>query len=70
METLTPEAANRLTSIINGLGTCLSADAEPLHGELERLGRFAEPSLTYLMTLETDPATRATIESIQATLRR
>ncbi|HJT35325.1 MAG TPA: hypothetical protein VJ783_25085 [Pirellulales bacterium] len=70
MEALTPEAASRLLSIIQGLGTCMSADAEPLHRELERLGRFAEPALNYLMTLESDPTTRAQIERLRTELRR
>ena len=70
METLTPEAADRLLSVIRGLGTCMSADAEPLHSELDRLGRFAEPAINYLMTLESDPTARAQIERLRSELAR
>lgn len=70
MEALTPEAADRLLSAIQGLGTCMSADAEPLHSELDRLGRFAEPALNYLMTLESDPTSREQIERLRSELLR
>lgn len=64
METLTPEAADRLSSVILDLGTCLSSDAEPWHSELDRFGRFAEPVLAYLKDRATDAATRDAIERL------
>jgi hypothetical protein len=48
MELLTPEESGRLLKLIRESGPCLSAETEPLRGELTRLGRFAEPVLRRL----------------------
>lgn len=48
MELLTPEESARLLNLIRESGPCLSAETEPLRGELTRLGRFAEPVLRRL----------------------
>jgi hypothetical protein len=69
METLTPEAADRLSTVINELGTCLAPDAEPLRSELDRLGRFALPALAYLATDAGDPATRDAVRRLRAELK-
>jgi hypothetical protein len=70
MEALTPETASRLTAVIDDLGTCASAEAEPLQSELARLGRFAEPALKYLLAQEPDAVRRNAIEQVLARLAR
>jgi hypothetical protein len=65
METFTPEAADRLAAVIDGMGTCSSTEVEPLRSELDRLGRFAEPALAYLKVNAADVETRAAIERLQ-----
>ena len=70
MEVLTPEAADRLTAVTSGLGTCVSIDAEPLRSELDRLGRFAEPALAHLAAYGTDPTTQDAIRRAITMLRR
>jgi hypothetical protein len=48
MEVLTPEENARLLKLVREAGPCLSPQTEPLHSELTRLGRFAEPVLRLL----------------------
>jgi hypothetical protein len=66
MEVLTPERAAAISSLVRELGTCLSPDVEPLRGELDRLGRFAEPTLEYLLDGTTDPQGAARLRGLLA----
>ncbi len=64
MEVLTPEQADRIGAALADMGTCTSAQAEPLHSELARLGRFAEPALASMQQSETDIVRRAQLDSL------
>lgn len=70
MEVLTPERSEQLTRTLAGMGTCASAELEPLQSELARLGRFAEPALASMQQSEADPHRRSQLTSLLDEIRQ
>jgi hypothetical protein len=69
MEITTPEREHQLQTVIEGLGTCFEAGAEPIRSELQSLGRFAEPALERIIRQTHDDAFRAAAGTLLAALR-
>ncbi|HEX5443495.1 MAG TPA: hypothetical protein VFW87_06690 [Pirellulales bacterium] len=69
MEIITPETTEALLAVIRQHGDCASDDVAPLKHQLARLGRFAEPALNYLTSLQTDEAMRAMIGRVRKIAR-
>ncbi|MGH7192532.1 MAG: hypothetical protein ACREJM_03250, partial [Candidatus Saccharimonadales bacterium] len=58
MEIITPETTDALLAVIRQHGDCAPDDLEPLRRAFARLGRFAEPTLNYLASLQTEETMR------------
>ncbi len=69
MEILTPEHATRIASTIRELGSCFSSVMEPLAGELQKLGRFAEPAIASMTTTPAHADVREQLEMLLAEIR-
>jgi len=69
MEVLTPETVDGLLAVIRQHGDCTTDDVAPLKHQLARLGRFAEPALNYITSLQTDEAMREMIGRVRKAAR-
>jgi hypothetical protein len=70
MEVLTPERADRIAAALADMGTCAAIHAQPLQGELVRLGRFAEPALASMQQSETDIVRRNQLGALLAEVQQ
>jgi len=66
LETLTPEDGQQLVQTLVGNGVGDEPSAAAIKDELAKLGRFAEPTLQYLISQTEDRATKARLHAILA----
>lgn len=70
MEVITPERSADIGRALASMGTCASAQSEPLQSELARLGRFAEPALASMQQSETDQQRRSQLAALLEDIRQ